>query len=100
MKNETKNVKKLLKELFPQETFSVRFETATSYVDSSDKIKIQCPQAINTDIVIQTLRQYVSNIVIYKKGTVVSISNNETPKLRFSNGTIVDMDMVEFIEVE
>lgn len=100
MKNETKNVKKLLKELFPQETFSVRFETTISYVDSSDKIKIRCPQNIDTDIVIQTLRQYVSNIVIYKNGTVVSISNNETPKLHFSNGTIVDMDMVEFIEVE
>ena len=42
MRIETKMLKKFLKELYPNQRFSVTFVSAKSYIDTSDKLKVKC----------------------------------------------------------
>lgn len=98
---ETKAIKTLLNELFPNQKFSIQFKQPSSYVSNSDKIKIKCPKSANINNVITELKKYVYGIDIYKKGSFGYISHiNNIPYIEMPNGNKVDMDMVEFIEVE
>lgn len=47
MKEECRSVKRLLQELYPDEKFSVQYKYATSYIDSSDTIKVKVPYGID-----------------------------------------------------
>ncbi len=97
---ETKTIKMLLSELFPNEIFSIQLKQPSSYVYNSDKIIIKCPNSVNTNDVIIALKQYAYGIDIFKKGSIGSIwVVDNTPYIKMPNGNKIDMDMVEFIEV-
>lgn len=61
---ETKTIKMLLNELFPNEIFSIQLKQPSSYVYNSDKIIIKCPNSVNTNDVIIALKKYVYGIDI------------------------------------
>lgn len=101
MRIETKMLKKLLKELYPNQRFSVMFVSAKTYIDTSDKLKVKCPKNLNIKDVIQQLQLHTFGITVYKKNTFAAINgNNNTSSLIFTDGSIVDIDMVEFIEID
>lgn len=101
IRTETKTVKILLNELFPKETFSIQLKQPSSYVSNSDKIKIKCPESVNTDDVISELRNYVHGISVFEKGSIGSVHNLDySPYIKMPDGNKINMDMVEFIEVE
>lgn len=47
MKEECRNIKRLLHELYPDEKFSIQYKYAANYIDSSDTIKVKVPYGIN-----------------------------------------------------
>jgi hypothetical protein len=101
IRTETKVIKLLLKELYPNETFSVHLKQPYSYISNSDKIKIKCPKSTNKKDVISILKKYVYGIDVYEKGSFGYIKHiDNTPYIILMNGEKIDMDMVEFIEVE
>lgn len=101
IRTETKTVKILLNELFPKETFSIQLKQPSSYVYSSDKIKIKCPKSVNANDVIIALKNYVYNICVFEKGSIASVwDTNIEPHIKMPNGDKIDMEMVEFIEVQ
>lgn len=100
IRSETKIIQLLLKEIYPNEKFSIQLKQPSSYVSNSDKIKIKCPESINKKDVISTLKRYVHGIDIYEKGSFGYIRHtNNTPYI-LMNDAKIDMDMVEFIEVQ
>jgi hypothetical protein len=101
IRTETKAIKLLLKELYPEEIFSINLKQPSSYISNSDKIKIKCPKSINKKEVISTLKKYVYGIDVYEKGNFGYIKHtNNTSYIILMNGEKIDMDMVEFIEVQ
>lgn len=100
IRNETKIIQLLLKEIYPNKKFSIQLKRPSSYVSNSDKIKIKCPESINKKDVISTLKRYIYGIDIYEKGSFGYIRHtNNTPYI-LMNDKKIDMDMVEFIEVQ
>lgn len=100
MKNETKIVKELLKVLFPEERFLVRFQDASNYIDSSDKIRITCIGDTPLEDVIKSVRRCCRGILVYKAGVFMTVSHkNDKSYIVFPDGKRYDMDMVEFIEI-
>ena len=100
MRIETKMLKKFLKELYPNQRFSVTFVSAKSYIDTSDKLKVKCLQNLNKKDVIHQLQLHTFGIIVYEKNTFAAINGyNNSSSLIFTNGSIVDMNMVEFIEI-
>lgn len=100
IRTETKIIKQLLKELYPNDKFMLSLRQPSSYVYNSDKIIIKCPDNIDKQDVIKKLKKHVFGISVYEKGSFGSISNiNSTPSVYMSNGDEMDMGMVEFIEV-
>lgn len=100
IRSETKIIQLLLKKVYPNEKFSIQLKQPSSYVSNSDKIKIKCPESVNKKEVINTLKKYVHGIDIYEKGSFGYIRHtNNTPYI-FMNDEKIDMNMVEFIEVQ
>lgn len=100
IRTETKAIKTLLNELFPNLEFSIQLKQPSSYVFNSDKVKIRCPESTNINDVIAELKKYVHGIDIYEKGSFGCIFHtNTTPYIEMPNGDKIDMDMVEFIEI-
>lgn len=101
MREETKAVKKLLCELWPNNKFYIRFKQAANYVDSSDTIKIQCENTLDKFVVINSIKKCVDGICVFKKGQFAAISEREIePKIMLpKTSEIIDLNMVEFIEV-
>lgn len=100
IRTETKIIRQLLKELYPNDKFMLSLRQPSSYVYNSDKIIIKCPDNIDKQDVIMKLKKHVFGISVYEKGSFGSISNiNSTPSVCMLNGDEMDMDMVEFIEV-
>lgn len=100
IRRETLAIKQLLKELYPNEIFSVQLKQPSSYIWNSDKIIIRCSKSVNVQDVIHLLKQHAYGIDIYEKGSIGTIFNTKnTPYIKMSNGDRVDMDLVEFIEV-
>lgn len=100
IRTETKIIKQLLKELYPNDKFMVSLRQPSSYIYNSDKIIIKCSNNIDKQDVIMKLKKHVFGISVYEKGSFRSISNiNNTPSVYMSNGDEMDMEMVEFIEV-
>ena len=101
IRTETKVIKLLLKELYPNEIFSVQLKQPSSYISNSDKIKIKCPKSINKKDVIGTLKKYVYGIDVYENGNFGCMKHtNNISYIILMNGEKIDMDMVEFIEVQ
>ena len=47
------------------------------------------------------LKNYVYNICVFEKGNIASVwDTNIEPYIKMPNGDKIDMDMVEFIEVQ
>ena len=101
MREETKAVKKLLHELWPNNKFYIRFKQAANYVDSSDTIKVQCENTLDECVVIDSVKKYVDGICVFKKGQFAAISEREIePWIKLpSTGELIDLNMVEFIEI-
>lgn len=100
IRTETKIIKQLLKELYPNDKFMLSLRQPSSYVYNSDKIIIKCPNNIDKQDVISTLKRYVYGIDVYEKGSFGYIRHiNNTPYILI-NDEKIDMDMVEFIEVQ
>lgn len=100
IRSETKIIQLLLKKVYPNEKFSIQLKQPSSYVSNSDKIKIKCPESVNKKEVINTLKKYVHGIDIYEKGSFGYIRHtNNTPYI-LMNDEKIDMNMVEFIEVQ
>lgn len=100
IRTETKIIRQLLKELYPNDKFMLSLRQPSSYVYNSDKIIIKCPDNIDKQDVIMKLKKHVFGISVYEKGSFGSILNiNSTPSVCMLNGDEMDMDMVEFIEV-
>ena len=93
MHEETKLLKKYLREKFPDHIVRVRLIRAANYSYSSDIIKIQ------TDVPYQTIRpcikQVTKNIAVYPKGDVATNHNWERSEILGVTDTLV-----EFIEIE
>lgn len=100
IRSETKVIKRLLGELFPNETFSIQLRQPSSYVYSSDKIKIKCPKSVKVNDVITALKHHVYGIDVFEEGSVGSVwTMNSTPYIKMPNDDKMNMEMVEFIEV-
>lgn len=100
IRSETKVIKRLLGELFPNETFSIQLRQPSSYVYNSDKIKIKCPKSVKVNDVITALKHYVYGIDVFEEGSVGSVwTTDSTPYIKMPNDDKMDMEMVEFIEV-
>lgn len=99
MRKETQTIKLLLKELFPNEKFSIRLKEASNYVDTSDKIRVTCAGIIDAENIVDKLKQHTYGILVYKKGDISIIHGSSKSYIEMPNGDKVDMGMVEFIEV-
>ena len=87
--------------LFPGYKFSIQLKQPSSYVSNSDKIKIKCHESVNVNDVISELNNYVHGINVFKKGNIGSVHNLDySPYIKMPNGDKIDMEMVEFIEVQ
>lgn len=101
MKEECRNIKRLLHELYPDEKFSVQYKYAANYIDSSDTIKVKVPYGINKKELKQYLYKYTIGIYILDKGEYGAISGDVNSSIIIpSTNEVIDMDMVEFIEIE
>lgn len=83
------------------EGYSINLKQPSSYISNSDKIKINCLKSTNKKDVISTLKKYIYGIDVYEKGSFGYIKHTDnTPYIILMNGEKIDMDMVEFIEVQ
>lgn len=90
-----------MSKLFPGYKFSIQLKQPSSYISNSDKIKIKCPESVNVNDVIIALKNYVYNICVFEKGSMASVwDTNIEPYIKMPNGDKIDMEMVEFIEVQ
>lgn len=85
MRIETKMLKKFLKELYPNQRFSVTFVSAKSYIDTSDKLKVKYPNNLNKKDIIHQLQLHTFEISVFEKNTFAAINGNI-----FTNGSIVN----------
>ena len=101
MKEECRNIKRLLQELYPNEKFSVQYKYATSfYIDSSDTIKVIVPYGINKKELKQYLYKYTIGICVFDKDEYGAISGDGNSSIIIpSTNEVINMDMVEFIEI-
>lgn len=100
IRSETKIIQLLLKEMYPNEKFSIQLKQPSSYVFNSDKIKIKCPESVKVNDVITALKHHVYGIDVFEEGSVGSVwTMNSTPYIKMPNDDKMDMEMVEFIEV-
>ena len=84
MREECKNIKRLLYELYPTEKFYIRI-----------------PYGMNKNELIQYLYKYTIGICIFSKGEYGAISSSGNSSVIIpSTNEVFDMDMVEFIEIE
>lgn len=100
MKEECRNIKRFLYELYPDEKFSIQYKYASNYIDSSDTIKIKVPYGINKKELKQYLYKYTIGIYVLDKSEYGAISGDGNSSIIIpSTNEVIDMDMVEFIEI-
>jgi hypothetical protein len=80
MVEDTKLIKQILKEEFPNYKFSIRFKKPSQYIDYSDTIIVACNPDIRKDV-IELVQQYTSGIGIYEKGSMTSVNGEVDPKI-------------------
>ena len=62
--------------------------------------KVKCPNNLNKKDVIHQLQLHTFGISVFEKNTFATINgNNNSSSLILTDGSIVDIDMVEFIEI-
>lgn len=104
MRQETKLIKDILNNEFPNQKFKFRYIQARNYIDSSDKIKITCEKNLDIEDVIKCISKYVLGIKTYRKGSVATIYEpynifNHPKIMSIVYGEWIDVDVLEFIEV-
>lgn len=100
MRQETRLIKEHLKSKYPDKKFICRYNNASNYYDSSDKLTVICDRWTDVDEVVSFIRELVSGIKVFKKGEVATIYNRQFKSEILSlNGEWIEAGLMEFIEV-
>lgn len=99
MRDETKLIKTLLSDNFPNNKFYFKFCEANNYINSSDAIKIKCVSPCDLDEIISVLDANSKGMAIYKQGFHDSIYERQINSQVFVNNKWEDIGLTEFIEV-
>jgi len=99
MLDDTKLIKQILVQEFPNNKFSLKHKRPSNYIDSSDKIIITCKQEIKNNVK-TAIDKYTNNIKIYESGSCASIGGDFCSKIyNTKSEKFVDAD-IEFIEIK
>lgn len=103
MREQTKAIKEILKTKYPISKFKLKYVETSNYIDGSDKIVVTCDKDIDVDDIVSLIKDNIRGIAAFKKGDVGIIHENynqfNEPQIRLLDGTWLDADVMEFIEV-
>lgn len=100
MREETKLIKTILSDRFPNNKFYFKFCEASNYINTSDAIKIKCVSPCDLEEIINALKNNSKGMAIYKKGSYESIYERRIKSQVLINNKWEDIGMTEFIEVD